>query len=495
MSNQLRSHYDIVINGGGIVGFTLLNLILKSPYLNRYKVLLIEQAAKPHSFKQSARSTEQSSTSEYNESCDSKKFSNRVSSIIPSSKRTFMDLGVWDKIRQYTKDVHNIKVWGYNYDHRIVFEPTKYKSNLSSEEPSIMFSVVENNRLSLALLDNIYKTTLDEPVILWNTHLKHLEPSTKHDNLVSVTFQDKQTGEESVVDASLLLGCDGSKSKVRDLAKMKYVEQDLKLTAVVGTVKMENQSDDNKIAYQRFSPEKNTVAALLPLDREYSSFVISAPNAYAKYLTDCDNDEFCQEFNRLLLNLENPQGIFLKGFHGLSNGVGDILNTLCQTLKWSQAEGDFLSGGFEEPPRLESLVAESRASFPLACGAAIDMIARLPGMKHAQIAVLGDSAHRVHPLAGQGLNLGIQDTVELVTLLEVISKQGLRIFDQSNLVALDAALRRFGRKRQFYTVPMMFGIAGMPTLFSLLPSRVLSTVNSCESLKALSVKFANGRFN
>lgn len=500
MSTQLKSRYDIVINGGGIVGFTLLNLILKSPFLSRYKVLLIEQAAKPSNFKQPSRHIERSSGSEWaqveNGSGNSIKFSNRVSSITPHSKATLKKLGAWDQIEHYTKDIHNIKVWNYDYSHKIVFEQNKCKGNLSDKEKSVMFSVAENNRLSLALLDNIYKLDGGNESILWSSSLKNLGLSTNHENLAGITLQDVKTGEESIVDAPLVLGCDGFKSRVRDLAMMDYKEFSLDKAAVVGTVRMGDQDGANNIAYQRFSAEHDTVAALLPLDKEYSSFVISAPSEYAKYLTDCDDDTFCQEFNRLLSHVESPQNIILQGLHDITNRAGDFLRSFQQNLSsigLTRLEIDSSDRGFEEPPTLESVVSQSRASFPLIFGTTSPrMIATLPGKQAAQIALLGDSTHRVHPLAGQGLNLGIQDATELVKQLEAVSKYGEALFNATDLLMMDKALRRFERRRQSYIVPMMLGILSMPHLFTLLPSRVLSIANKCNPVKSMSVKFANG---
>lgn len=482
------------------MGFTSLNLILKSPFLNRYKVLLIEQAAKPSNFKQPPRHIERSSGSEWaqieNGTGNSIKFSNRVSSITPHSKATLKRLGAWDQIEHYTKDVHNIKVWNYDYSHKILFEQTKFKSNFSDGEQSAMFSVAENNRLSLALLDNIYKLDGGNESILWSSSLKNLGVSTNHENLISITLQDVKTGEESIVDAPLVLGCDGFRSRVRDIAMMDYKEFSLDKAAVVGTVRMGGQDSANNIAYQRFSAEQDTVAALLPLDKEYSSFVISAPSEYAKHLTDCDDDTFCQEFNRLLSHVESPRSTLMQGLHDITNRAGDILQSFQQNLSsmnLSRLEIDSPDRGFEEPPTLESVVKHSRASFPLIFGTTSPrMIAKLPGKQSAQLALLGDSTHRVHPLAGQGLNLGIQDAAELLKQLEAVSRYGEALFNATDLLMLDKALRRFERKRQSYIVPMMFGILSMPHLFTLLPSRVLSIANKCDPVKSLSVKFANG---
>lgn len=498
MTTQLRSRYDIVINGGGIVGFTLLNLILKSPHLNRCKVLLIEQAAKPSNFKQPSRHPEKSSGSEWAQidsgGSNDINFSNRVSSITPLSKKTLKNLGVWDQVGHHAKNVQNIKVWNYDFSHKISFKQTELLNSLSEAERSVMFSVVENNRLSLALLDNIHKSGRGQESIQWGSCLKNLNSSNRHQNLIEVTLQDVKTGQEFSVDSPLVLGCDGFKSRVRDLALMDYREFSLEKTAVVGTVRMRNQPSENNVAYQRFSAEKDTVAALLPLDKEFSSFVISAPNEYAKHLAACEADTFCHEFNRLLTNVESPQNIFLQGIHNVANQAENILHGFKQNLASLNLSGlDMSENGFEEPPEIESVVADSRASFPLVFGTTTPkMTAKLPGREFSQLALLGDSTHRVHPLAGQGLNLGIQDAAELMKQFEAVSKYGEGLFNETDLTMLDKALRRFEFRRQAYIVPMMLSILSMPHLFTLLPSRFLSITDKFNPIKSLSVRFANG---
>lgn len=491
MAGQLRAKYDIIINGGGIVGFTLLNLILKSPHLNRSKVLLIEQATKPSNFRQQPRVIEESNSNTGDNTGDVK-FSNRVSSITLASKLALKKMGVWDIVRPYSKDVKSIKVWNYDYSHKIVF-----RQNLSScvddkQEQDIMFSTMENNRLSSALLESIHQDPNAAEKIAWDRTLKNLEESLDSGN-VDVKLHDNQTGEETNVTAPLILGCDGFKSKVRELTRMQYHEKDLKKTAVVGTVKIAEQlySSENDVAHQKFSAEKDTVIALLPLSKDYSSFVISAPNDYACFLADCDEEAFVQELNRLLTNSENPSNLLLKGIHDIANTTYDNLHGLLQLLPPPLRPAIELGEAMDEPPCVDHVVPDSRASYPLLFGTTSPrMIASLPGLNRPQIALLGDSSHRIHPLAGQGLNLGIQDAIELVKQLEKISQSGERLFSDTNL--LSKALRRFELRRQAYVVPMSAGILSMQELFKLSPSRLVSSVNKCNPVKTASVRFANG---
>lgn len=502
MSQQLRNRYDIIINGGGIVGFTLLNSILKSPYLSRYKVLLIEQGSKPLSLKQPPRRAEKLSDSEWDTDQDSfqdKKFSNRVSSITQASKNSLRRAGVWDNLKDYYKDVNDIKVWNYDYADRIVFNQIQSSGYLDEADRNVVFSVVENSRLSLAILNNIYKLSPSEGVISWNSTLKKFDRSPDT-NLIDVVYESGENKEERVASAPLILGCDGFKSKVREFARFKYTEMNLAKTAVVGTVRIfppfDQEKDRNTTAYQRFSAERDTVAALLPLDDEYSSFVISAPNEYAKQLLESDTETFTMEFNQLLSKTESSNSTILRDFHNVSNAAYVSLKSLLNQTPFASKHVENSPSStfnYEEPPKIDFLIQDSRASFPLLFGTTTPrMTAKLTGSDHCQIALLGDSSHRVHPLAGQGLNLGIQDAAELVEQLEAVSKCGEKVFDEEDHYAIHTALKRYELKRQSYIVPMSAGILSMQRLFKLMPSKMLYSANLCDFIKSVSVRVANG---
>lgn len=506
MSNQLKARYDIIVNGGGIVGFTLLNLIQKSRYLNGCKVLLIEQALKPTSFKQPPRRIDFNQAQEWTqqdpqECGEEKRFSNRVSSITQTSEKALRNLGVWGAVEGFAKDVRRINVWNYSYSNRIVFHPlttNHIESKESTSRRDVMFSVVENNRLSLALLNNIYKTATSNQSISWGSTLEHIDDSSDP-GLINILAKNRETGEEFSAEAPLLLGCDGYKSKVRDFSRLRYSEVDLNKSAVVGTVKMSGSStsdNQNTIAHQRFSANKDTVTALLPLDNEYSSFVISAPNEFSKYLAECDEETFINDLNELLSTSETPENPILNGVHSIMNGVLNRAHDLFQALPSRSATNhlNFIPDSKQgDPPRLESVIEGSRACFPLIFGTTTPkMTAPLPGKVHSQIALLGDSSHRVHPLAGQGLNLGIQDAVELVKQLEGAAKCGERIFNNQDLSSLNKALRSYECKRQLYIAPMSASILSMPHLFKLMPSSMVDLVDKCTPVKSSSVRFANG---
>lgn len=105
----------------------------------------------------------------------------------------------------------------------------------------------------------------------------------------------------------------------------------------------------------------------------------------------------------------------------------------------------------------------------------------------------GDAAHRVHPLAGQGLNLGLGDAQVLSECLHTSSSNGEDLFGENDLsiMKLNEALFKFERRRQLKLIVMMSAIHTMKDLFTYLPSHWLLTFNSFECIKNEVVKFAN----
>ena len=97
-------------------------------------------------------------------------------------------------------------------------------------------------------------------------------------------------------------------------------------------------------------------------------------------------------------------------------------------------------------------VAGSRGAFPLGAQHAERYV--LPG-----VALIGDAAHAIHPLAGQGANLGLQDALALSEVIETAIGQGMHPGDQP-------VLRRYERARKGANATMMHFMTGLNRLFA-----------------------------
>ena len=167
---------------------------------------------------------------------------------------------------------------------------------------------------------------------------------------LKITFDSGATAQ-----TRLLVGADGANSRVRHLAGIGASNRPYGQQAITATVQTEQDHQDT--AYQRFLPR--SVLAFLPLQRPWCSIVWSTPTPQAKELRAMDETEFAQALTR-----------------NLDGRLGQI-----------QSAGD-------------------RSIFPLHLSHAHRYTA-------PRVALIADAAHTVHPLAGQGLNLGLLDVAAL----------------------------------------------------------------------------------
>lgn len=204
------------------------------------------------------------------------------------------------------------------------------------------------------------------------------------DGPARVTLAD---GSEIV--ARLVVAADGVKSKLRDMAGIKHVRFEYEQSGIVCTV--EHERPHNGRAEEHFLPAGPF--AILPLKGNRSSIVWNEGRAEAERLINADPLVFEAELERRF---------------GLK--LGDI-----------------------------SVVDKPRA-FPFGLTLVRDYVA-------PRLALAGDAAHGIHPISGQGLNLGFKDVAALAETIVEADRLG------EDIGALDV-LRRYERWRRFDTVRM-----------------------------------------
>jgi 2-polyprenylphenol 6-hydroxylase len=234
--------------------------------------------------------------------------------------------------------------------------------------------------------------------------------------------------------ARLVIGADGAQSAVRQAAGLTADSSDYRQTAIVATVATERSHE--KTAWQRFMG--NGTLAFLPLVDGTSSIVWSVDNDVAAGLLGASPTDFALELDRA---------------SDLSLGT-------------------------------TRLVSE-RASFPLRRLTAHHYVAQ-------RVALIGDAAHVVHPLAGQGVNLGLLDAAVLAQLL-----LDARI-DREDPGAL-RVLRQYERWRKSEVALMSSAIDAFDRFLahgrgpvSRLAQRGLGWVNRSEELKRFFIRRALG---
>ncbi|MCC5973709.1 MAG: UbiH/UbiF/VisC/COQ6 family ubiquinone biosynthesis hydroxylase [Rubellimicrobium sp.] len=224
----------------------------------------------------------------------------------------------------------------------------------------------------------------------------------------TVTAQEVQPGGVIVTLASgerirgaLLVGADGRHGGTAARAGIGRMEWGYGQTAVVCAVAHEKPHQG--IAHQVFWPAGPL--AILPLTGNRSAIVWSESDTRAARIMAMDDAGFLA---------------------ALRPAVGDVLGAL-------------------------SLVGK-RFSYPLGLSLAHEVVA-------ARVALLGDAAHGVHPIAGQGLNAGLRD---VAALADVLSEAKARGEDPG----APTVLARYARWRRFDTATLAFATDGFNRLFS-----------------------------
>ncbi len=207
------------------------------------------------------------------------------------------------------------------------------------------------------------------------------------------------SGDEIV--AALLVAADGGRSPVREALGIGVERLAYEQTAFVTHVRPEK--DHGSTAWQRFLP--TGPIGLLPLSDGRVSVVWSTTPEVAARAMDYDDD-----------------------------ALGDALGSA----------SDFVLGQLEP--------AGPRGSFRLAAQHAKDYV-------RTGLALVGDAAHTVHPLAGQGANLGFADAAVLVATLDAA-------LDAGEFPADRPVLRRYERQRRGANALMMHALTGLNRLFA-----------------------------
>lgn len=237
------------------------------------------------------------------------------------------------------------------------------------------------------------------------------------------------------ITTQLVVGADGAQSCVRQLAEIAHIEQDYQQQALVATVKTELAHE--KTARQIFLP--TGPLAFLPLTHSnLCSIVWSTTIAEAERLKTLSEIDFNSE-------------------------LSDAFERRLGQIAWSSARLGF------------ALITQHAERYIK------------PG-----IVLIGDAAHTVHPLAGQGINLGIADAHCLANLILVAHQK------QRTLGAVHT-LRPYERERRFYHRLMGSGIDTIKHIFATKNSFLVKTrqiglnfIEKTPCLKNYCMRFAMG---
>jgi ubiquinone biosynthesis monooxygenase Coq6 len=248
------------------------------------------------------------------------------------------------------------------------------------------------------------------------------------DEWVTVNLQDGRS-----ISCRLLVGADGVLSKVRELCGFQSLKWDYPQSAVVATLEI-HPSGANSTAWQRFLP--TGPVALLPLTSSLSSLVWSTSHYHAHELVDMEPDHFTDSLNSALFGTS------------MSPSTSSLPQAV---LRWMNRITDG-SPPRLLPPTVAKVIPDTRRCFPLG-------FLHCPHYISSRVALVGDAVHRVHPLAGLGVNLGFGD-------VECLKDSILNGVSRGTDVGDECVLHEYQSKRLQRNVPIMLGIDGLCRLFS-----------------------------
>lgn len=244
---------------------------------------------------------------------------------------------------------------------------------------------------------------------------------SQSDDSVTATVTRGEDDREERLEAALLVAADGARSAVRAEVGIDMDERPYDQVAITGN--LATSRPHGNIAYERFTEEGPV--ALLPFTDGRSAFVWTLPPAEAERVTALDDEAFLAEF----------QEVF-----------GWRLGRLSRVGR--------------------------RVAYPLS-------LTRAERLYAGRVVVIGNAAHGLHPVAGQGYNLGMRDVAALADLVDEAASRGndpgamellqryaeWRRGDQRKVVGFtDGLVRLFGSERDTARAARGIGMLGLDIL-------------------------------
>jgi 2-octaprenyl-6-methoxyphenol hydroxylase len=378
----------------------------------------------------------------------------RASAIAAAARRLFAAIGVWDAVAGEAQPILDMVITDSKLQDTVRPTFLTFGGEIEPGEP--FAHMVENPPLAAALLtrakadgvelrtaavsDFAYQSADDPhlipPPFRGRTTVPRVFPPPDRGR-VRVGVSDRIVADLSggeTISARLLVAADGAQSAIRERVGIQTFGWRYGQCGIVTTVAHER--DHHGRAEEHFLPAGPF--AILPLKGRRSSIVWTEEAREAERIIALPDPEFHQELERRF---------------GLKLGEIEALGP--------------------------------RRAYPLGLSVARSFVAE-------RVALVGDAAHVIHPIAGQGLNLGLRDVAALAEAVVEAARLGL---DPGGADVLD----RYQRWRRFDTMAMEVATDGLNRLFSnrsdalrLIRDVGLGLVDRMPALKGLFIREAAG---
>lgn len=276
--------------------------------------------------------------------------------------------------------LENLGVWDYLFSksqvvNNVIVETKEFNDKFSNSLIKFNSSNISEKPMGYIVEERYFKQSLySEFKNLKNLDI-HYNQKIKKINIEN-NFNFLEIENSNTVKCNLLIGADGKNSFVGKSFGLKRIKYDFNQTSIAGAVKHEKSHFGN--AFQIFYP--GGPFAILPLKNNISSFVWTNKREYMEKFKDFKDQDYFQELE--------------KRFNGI---LGKI-----------------------------SLIGETY-NFPLYFNISENIV-------NQRLALIGEAANSIHPIAGQGLNLGLRD---VATLSEVVTEARFQGEDYGSISVLE----------------------------------------------------------
>jgi len=537
-NSKIPAKVDVAIVGGGLVGVAFARALRMSAKTKHLSVAVLD--GNPRAFSKREKKEEEGKQQQQENPYKPKA---RVSALTPESI-DFLERecgGVWTQIEKTNlgNEFDAVQAWDAIGEGYVRFEAKEANRDR-------LGVVVENDATRNALCDGLIEEfekgeEMEEEGQERKRRSLFLLPGTSvvgtettESSPFRVVKYKSSTGnyangdseyEEEVktISARLVVGADGPNGAMKRFAGVRSFGYDYNQKAVCGTVELDGPT---KTAFQRFL--KNGPIALLPIGNGkskssnniddsqfpiYANIVWSTTPKEAERITALSDDDFASEVNDAIhgggeynYQLRKQQvrdskiinGGFAKSFSMFvaESFAKDLfsfaVDTLAKNKKMESKVREILQSTlkeneFESPPNIIATAKGSeRGAFPLKL--------KIAGTRtHRRMLLIGDAAHVVHPLGGQGVNLGFKDVAAAIDAVE----NAISVGDD---IGSENTLRNYKNARFLEMSAMVIGLDTLqkifgPTLSSIAPFTQLRSigmraVNSIAPVRESITKFA-----
>lgn len=310
-------------------------------------------------------------------------YDDRVIALSFGSRRIFETMGIWGSLRPLTTSIKHIHVSDrghmgitrIHHDEEGV-DALGYMVTARDLGGVLVDQMAAHNDIEVISPATVVDVSVDVQTAIITIKPATIKPATVKP-VTTKLVTTKQGEQDATLTARLVVAADGEQSVARKLFGSSAREHDYRQTAVIANVTAQRSHEN--VAYERFTPDGPL--ALLPMSQGRCSLVWTFPTKTVDEVMAMDDDAF----------LEKLQSCF--GYRlGRLTRIGQ------------------------------------RSAYPLHL-----RIVKQP--VQARLALIGNAAHTIHPIAGQGFNLGLRDVAALAQSIVDARRGGRDIGDRPVLQA------------------------------------------------------------